>query len=237
MTLLLDSSLFSCFGWTIYKEALICKDPANYVRNRIWVQKGVPYYNGIVSRRVHDGPENISQEAITLQPCELQESDANHHVARCALRVTLAKPLLSTTTEEWKMSQRFFQSPEDRVTVNVGYNLLTWSMEDVYHISECSHSHTAVAERHKQLTEFTKNPVYAMTKGFHFSSSQILSKRIYIAQTLGNHLARWLAVVCWKYSHPIRLAVIRKGTVCLDCFITKASKLDDGEGPGLYLIL
>ena len=156
--------------------------------------------------------------------------------ATCAYDVEFAKSLLSTSDDIWRMNRRFLQHHEDSAPVSVGFEALANSLDYIYRVSECPHSGQPHSDHEARSDSYTAHSSLVATKGFYFDKNENKGPRVYVAQTYGNPRARWLALAGARDSEPHRLIVLRKESVCLNCFITQACQHDD-EGQGLYLIL
>lgn len=211
-------------------------DPAVCAPSRTWIQKGVPQYNGVVARCIRDGHSNFTERAIRAVCSQIPSAaDFDSELAVCAYNVTSSTPLLSTADEDWRMNHRFLQQPRDAEPLSIGYEFLAETLNRVYRVSECAHSYERGTDRERQLTELKETPALTMVKGFYFEQMSE-GPRIYVAQTYGNGLARWLTLAGCRASQCKRLIVLRTDSVCLQCFIDHACKLED-EGSQLYLIL
>ena len=234
------SVLFSCHGWSVYRDILVQRDPAESVRSRIWIQSGVPSYEGARARRILDGPSNIELEAKRVEMIETPKDlrDVSQDVTS-AYDVTLMRPSISMATEEWRVNQRFRQDRGERTSVSIGYGELEKSVGSAVHVIECSHGKGTASPRMDKPTDIQLLPGVAVSKGFWFTELNS-GPRICVAQTYGNHLARWLALAGRSVSNSHYTVVLRKESTCLDCFMDKACQINPGPDArfhGLYLVL
>ena len=230
------SVLFSCHGWSVYREVLVQKDPAAYVRSRFWIHRGVPRSKGASTRRIRDGPSNMDTQArhieMVVPPHDLHKAVQE---ATSAYPVSVIEPSIHMSTEEWTVNQRFLQAHEDRVPVFVGYRALDGAACSVSKLIECEHAKGTAHPRENAPSHIQLYPNTALSRGFYFLE-KTGGPRKCIAQTYGNSLARWLALAGRSASQAGRSVVLRKESACLDCFMEAACQVDCSRD-GLYLIL
>lgn len=230
--------LTSHHAWSVYKETMQSRDPADCKHSRIWIQRGVPIYNGVTARRIKDGPTNIPSQARVLQVAEppVFRLGKRHYISLDNYAQAM-KPFISTSTEEWKFNRRLWQGPPEARLVSVGCSLLHEALTRVICVNSCKHADGSSVERATQegCESFRLAAGMALVHGSWFKQSSG-GCRVYIAETYKNSIARWLAVAGWNESRSRRLAVLRHSSVCVSCFVTQACQLED-EGHGLYLIL
>lgn len=230
------SVLFSCHGWSVYQDCLVQKDPAACVRSRIWVHRGIPRYDGVCARRILDGPTNIEMEAKRVEILKPPEDIQNAtQEAESAYSVSFVNPHISMSTEEWRVNQCFLQSSDHINPISIGFGALGGAAGSIYDVVSCDHGDGKAAPRTALPSFIRMYPGMAISHGFYFPE-KVGGPRICVAQTYGNSLARWLAIVGHSASQSERTIVLRKESTCLDCFIDKACKVDGGRA-GLYLVL
>lgn len=226
-------SLFSGWGWSLFYDCLADSSPQNVVPGKIWLQKGVPYNNGVIAHRIHDGLNSISTSATWA--VELDKAGSTVRPS-CATNV---KPSRFLVAHHEDVSKRYEMEGVNGF-LSVGYLCLSRALWDVRCIQECLSS--CENNRHFQQEEKLLLGLGTATmKGFLFwrhggprgetsCPPQAPDERIAISLTTGNKHVQWLALVAIydaRQAYELdsdempfpRQAVLRCENACAACFL------------------
>ena len=199
-------------------------------------------HKGVSARSIKDGPTNFDQQGRIIEVVPPSPSHIGQWKKVMPNIITAAiPPLVSTSTEEWRLSKRFWQGPPEANSVSVGCSLLHAALRAARTISTCPHAASMSGTAQRSCDEVEKHAKFLVTSGVALTSAfrftgQHKGFRTMIAETYGNSAARWLAILGWYRSDTSRYSFVRHPAVCVGCFVREACQFDD-EGSGLYLIL
>jgi hypothetical protein len=235
------SSLISGWGWNLFYDCLVDSEPQSVIPERIWVQRGVPYCDGSVAHRVHDGLNSIS--TIAAWAVKVDQAGSSFRPS-CALGVTPSRFLVAHREDAFIVSKRY-QMQDVAGFLAVGYLSLAVARWDVHVIERCIPDCTTAVSGEEEITlglgMATMKGFLVWRKGGPRGGTSPApwapEERIAIALTAGNKHAQWMALVA---AYDVRLAhdmdsgfvpnprqpVLRSQQVCTACFVKQASKIE-----------